>query len=347
MSSLFIFFGLATVLLSVIVIILVPYLANQLVPGFDLKKKIEFIHYTRILMLQPVLLGLSTLVSTLAQAKHQFYLYGTAPLLYTLGIIFGTIFWYEKYGVGGLVAGVLVGAAIHLSLQSYTLYKHKVRIRPSNFRWSLIREQFHISVPRSGSFMISQVRILFFASFATTFGVGALSIYLFAQRVFEAVIQILPQSISTASLPTLSLHANSGDKGSYKKAFKKQGGFIIVGATISAVLIASFSRYVVIILYGQTGYTEQIASFVRVLCLSLPLATLNLYITVAFSALRDTKTLFFANLTATPIAVISAFVFSWNGYGLQSIAYSTFVLSLSYTIIIGYMYFKKQHILFK
>ena len=347
MSSLFIFFGLATILLSIVVIIIVPYFVNQLVPGFDIKKQSDFVKYTRLLMLQPVLLGISTLISTLAQARHQFYLYGTAPLLYTLGIILGTVFWYKKYGIGGLVAGVVFGATLHLALQSYTLYKHKVSIRLSSFKWPLIQEHLHISVPRSGSFIISQARLLFFASFATTFGVGALSIYIFAQRVFDAVMQILPQSVSTASLPTLSHHASSGDNHSYKIAFKRHSGFIILGATVSAAIIAVFSKYVVVILYGQTGHTDQIASFVRVLCISLPLATFNSYIAVAFSALRDTKTLFFANMVSTPLAIFSAIIFSWNGYGLLSIAYSTLVLSTSYTIMVGYMYFRKQHILFK
>jgi putative peptidoglycan lipid II flippase len=346
MSSLFIFFGGATTILALLVVIFVPFLTAWLVPGFNLSKQAEFIHFTRILMLQPILLGLSTLISTLAQARHQFYLYGIAPLVYTLGIIFGTVFWYHTYGVGGLIAGVILGSILHLGLQSYTLIKHRVSIKLDSFKWSLIREQLKISVPRSGSFMISQARLLFFASFATTFGIGALSIYLFAQRVFDAVMQILPQSISTASLPTLSGFAGTGDHDAYRKAFKRHSGFIVLSSLAVASVIAVCAPLVVKILYGETGHTKEIANFVAILCISLPLATLNSYISVAFSALKDTKTLFFANMVSTPLAICSAVIFSMRGFGLQSIAYSTIVLSVSYTIIIWYMFSKKRHILF-
>ena len=103
------------VLLSLVVVLFLPVFATLVVPGFSGTDLSKYILYTRILMIQPIFLGLSTLISTLAQSRHQFYLYGIAPLIYTLTIICSIVFGYNKFGASALVFGVLLGAVLLLA----------------------------------------------------------------------------------------------------------------------------------------------------------------------------------------------------------------------------------------
>lgn len=346
-STLFLFFGGVMAILAILVSAALPLFAHLIVPGFSSEQTAEYIFFTRILMFQPILLGLSTLISTLAQVKHQFFLYLVAPLVYTLGIILGIVFGYPKYGVGGILLGVVLGAVAHIAIQSITLYQNKLSIKLENFRWSLIKEHLRVSVPRSGSFIISQLRMVFFASFATTFGIGALSIYLFAQRIGDAALQVLPQSISTASMPSLSKHLSSGNFEKYKSDFVRQVTVIFWAGVGIAIVCIVFPDTLVRVLYGETGYTKEIASFLVIFALSLPFSAVNNYIGVAFSALKDTKSLFMINIISTPIAILCAYIGKAQGFGLASIAYGIGIGTFAYTALITLRYITIKHKLFK
>ncbi|MEN9852597.1 MAG: hypothetical protein RI996_540 [Candidatus Parcubacteria bacterium] len=338
MSTLFVFFGISMAVLSIIVVSILPYIARFIVPGFSEFNTEQFILYTRILMLQPILLGLSTLVSTLAQSKHRFYLYGIAPLFYTLSIICSIIFGYKQYGTIALIVGVLVGSVLHFLLQSITLRLYKIRIRPSLFSWDLVKEQLHISLPRSFAYLIVQSRVVFFTALATTFGIGALSIYLFAQRIVEAVIQIIPQSISSASLPSLSLHSSREDNTAYKKLFVRNTAYILTSSTAIAFFIWFLAKYIVLVLFGDTGHNEKIIEFLLVLVLGLPFAALANYISTAFSARKETQIILYLTLCSTLVGIGTAYVLKVSGMGILSIAYGTVALSVVYVFLSGIFY---------
>lgn len=341
MSTLFVFFGGMMTLLSIIVIVILPYIARFIVPGFSEIDTVHFILYTRILMLQPILLGLSTLVSTLAQSRHRFYLYGIAPLLYTLSIILSIVLGYEKFGTLALILGVLAGSVLHFLLQSMTLRIYKVHIRPSLFSWGLVREQLRISLPRSVSYLIVQSRVILFTALATTFGIGALSIYLFAQRIVDAVIQIIPQSISSASLPSLSLHSSREDNTAYRNLFVRNTLYILISSTAIAFFIWFLAQYIVLVLFGNTGHNEKIIEFLLVLVLGLPFAALANYISTAFSARKETRMILYLTLCSTVVGIGTAYVLKASGMGILSIAYGTVALSVMYVFLSGIFYVRR------
>ncbi len=343
-SSLFIFFGTIMCVLAILVVMLIPYFAKSVVPGFTTEQITSFIFYTRLLMIQPILLGLSALVSTLAQARHQFFLYGSAPLVYTLGIIVSIIFGYEKYGLFAIILGVIIGSFGHLLLQSLTLYHHSVRISFSRFRWTLVKEQLIIAVPRSMSQVVSQLRMVFFTGFATTFGPGALSIYVFAQRITESVNQIISQSISTANLPLLSSQYALGDMPAYRSTFKKNAVVIFSITACAAVVCAALSQVIVYVLYGKVGGAQEIAKLLSLMSIGLPLYAINGYFVTAFNAMKDTRTILVTNIVSTLFAIGVCFIFKEKGYGLMSIGYGTICMSLFYTLILFFLYSRKKHI---
>ena len=95
------FFLLAIFFLTAGAYVLIPYLAGLVAPGFGESSKSEFVFLARILLLSPVFLGLSNLVSSVIQSHNRFIVYALSPVFYNLGIIFGLIFLFPRFGLAG------------------------------------------------------------------------------------------------------------------------------------------------------------------------------------------------------------------------------------------------------
>jgi putative peptidoglycan lipid II flippase len=303
-----------------IIDIILPYIAQYFVPGFSEYQMTQYIFYTRVLMMQPLLLGISALISCIAQARHRFILYSTVPLIYTTSIIFGIIFGYPTKGLIGIIYGVIIGAVLHVTLQSYTLYKEGISIHYSKFSLDTIKEHLHLAIPRSGSIVVSQMRTVFFTAFATSLGAGVLSIYLFAQKIIDAIVQILAQSLSTASLPALSTFYSANDIPSYTRSIKRHSMSLFSIGIIFSLVCFLFSKEIVYILYGTTNGNTEIANMLRTLSLGIPFFALAWYLTYAFSAMKDTRSTLYANIISTLISMVICFIAKDRGLGMMSIA---------------------------
>jgi putative peptidoglycan lipid II flippase len=341
-NSLFFFFGFTLIVVSIVVSIFLPFLAPYIVPGFDEYQRRYFVISSLILMIQPLFLGLSALVSSLAQVKHRFIMYGIAPLIYTLVIIASIPLLYPRFGVFGIVWGVVAGAVLSFVFQSYTLYESRTRIALSMFRWEHVREHMRIAVPRSFSTVVSRVRDLIFAAVATSLGVGVLSIYLFAQRINDAFMQVVVQSSATATLPLLAHKHAHGEHKDYTRILKVNllSIFFIAGA--AAVFIILFRNQIVYLLYGNVSRADEIATMVKYFAYTLPIYSLNYYFVSAFSASKDTMGLFYSNLIATIVGVAALLVSVKMGQGMFSIVIASWVLSVLYLLLLVVFYSRKK-----
>ena len=276
LSSISLFFGGAISLMGLLIAITLPLYAHLIVPGFTEEQVVTFISVTRLMLVQPIILGFTSLISCFAQLKNHFVLYGIAPLGYSLGIIFGIIFLYPLYGVHGLIYGVLIGAVLSLFIQIFSLRKAKMGQVFPYFSWHDVRAILALGLPRTGVNILTQVRVIFFTAFATTLGPGVLSSYLFAQRITDAVAQIIQQSVTTASLPILSKEFVESRFVEYKQVVKR---YVLLLGAIG--LVASFGIYalqdiVIQVLYGTTHANGSIAYFLTGFLIALPLQMMNL-----------------------------------------------------------------------
>ena len=149
LSSISLFFGGAISLMGLLIAITLPLYAHLIVPGFTEEQVVTFISVTRLMLVQPIILGFTSLISCFAQLKNHFVLYGIAPLGYSLGIIFGIIFLYPLYGVHGLIYGVLIGAVLSLFIQIFSLRKAKMGQVFPYFSWHDVRAILALGLPRT------------------------------------------------------------------------------------------------------------------------------------------------------------------------------------------------------
>ena len=112
-----VFFG-SMILISIIAFFLMPYFVHFIAPGFIPIMQMKVVNISRIMLLSPILLGLSNLFGTVTQLFRKFFVYSLSPVFYNIGIIFGIIFLYPIFGIYGLASGVALGAFLHFLIQA-------------------------------------------------------------------------------------------------------------------------------------------------------------------------------------------------------------------------------------
>ncbi|MBP6948482.1 MAG: hypothetical protein KBC41_02465 [Candidatus Pacebacteria bacterium] len=339
-SSISLFFAGFASLTGLIIAITIPLYARFIVPGFTEDQLTVFISVTRLLMLQPILLGITSLISCFAQMKNHFVLYGIAPLGYSLGIIGGIVFLYPPYGVHGLIYGVLIGAFVSFLIQLYSLRGTRMIDVFPYFSFKHIKELFSLAYPRTGVNILTQLRTIFFTAFATTLGPGILSAYLFAQRITDAVTQVIQQSVTTASLPVLSKEFVEHKIDTYKHVVKKY--VLTLGAIgfFASSAIYFLKDVVITVLYGNTSAHSLISFFLVGFLIVLPFHMMTGFFSISLYSAKDTKSVFYSNFVSTVVAVLACYV--TQHMGNISLLYGVIAMSLSNFVVISFLYSRKK-----
>ncbi len=337
LSSLFLFINAS---IGLLLFIILPYIAHLIVPGFTTGQREMYVSLTRLLMVQPVLLGLASLFSCYAQLRNEFIRLGVSPLLYSLGIIYGIVYLYPLYGVQGLIIGVVIGALFSLVLQSFSLRSLKSHHFKHVFSWSLTREAIHLALPRSATNIITQVRVVIFHGFATLLGPGYLSAYLFALRIPEAMVQIIQQSATTASIPVLSRDYSERKIDLYKKTVKKYSIALFLIGIGASLLIFLGREGLVALLYGKSTMNALIVYFLGGALLALPFQMLAGYLSISFYSIHDTKSVMIAFLISSLLSV--PFLYTSFGTGAFQLIIANVFFWVSTSLMLLFFYMRKK-----
>lgn len=191
-----------------------PWYVAHLFPGF-LGEYDSLVLMLRILLLQPLLLGLSSLCGVVTQMNHRFILYALSPLLYNLGIIFGVIFLYPIFDLVGLIMGVVIGAFGHLLIQvPFVISSEYSFSLVPKIDWSLVGKILKVSIPRALTLSVNQLVLLVFIGLASVMSAGSVSVFQFAFNLQSVPLAIIGMSYSVAAFPALSnFHAKNDSIG--------------------------------------------------------------------------------------------------------------------------------------
>jgi len=200
----FTIFTVSIVLLAVIIYIVAPYIVPYIVPGFEESARSTVIELTRILLLSPILLGISNLVSGVLQAEKRFVVYALSPVFYNLGIIIGILLFFPVLGIKGLAWGVVAGALMHLGIQLPALIH--VKFVP-HFTRNIDLDIFRIirlSFPRTVALSFHQLTFVVVTAIASTVGVGSIAIFNLSYNLQSVPLIVIGLSYSVAAFPLLS-----------------------------------------------------------------------------------------------------------------------------------------------
>ena len=203
-NSVFTFFIVGTSLVALLVAFFMPYLAKIIAPGFSPEKITELVFISRILLLSPILLGVSNLIGSLLQSTKKMLLYAFAPVAYNVGIICGIVFLTPFFGIAGIVYGVILGACLHIAIQLPALRMENIRLNfIRNVDWLGIRELIQTAFPRIATLGLMQVSQIYLISIATTLAVGSVSVFTFAFNIQTVPLSLIGVSYSVAAFPVL------------------------------------------------------------------------------------------------------------------------------------------------
>ena len=206
------------VVLSVVLYVLMPYFVGLIAPGFSPDMLTELAQASRILLLSPILLGISNIFGVVSQSRRAFLAFGLSPVMYNLGIIVGVLFLYPIFGLAGLIWGVIMGAALHGLIQLPVLVRYRSIPRlVRNIQWPRIRKVISISVPRTLTLALTQLTVTALLAIASLVGEGAVSVFTFARNIQSVPLSLIGMTFSVAAFPTLVQTFVKRDHGRFRK----------------------------------------------------------------------------------------------------------------------------------
>jgi putative peptidoglycan lipid II flippase len=163
--------------LAILAAILAPWLVHNIIaPGFGPERQALTVGLMRVMLITPVIFGVSGVIMGVLNAQQHFFLPAMAPILYNLGIIAGAIILAPTLGVMGLALGVVVGALGHLLIQLPALVRYGMRYTLTfGLRDPGVREVGWLMLPRVLGLAAVQINFLVNTILATGLAPGSLS----------------------------------------------------------------------------------------------------------------------------------------------------------------------------
>jgi putative peptidoglycan lipid II flippase len=182
-----------------------PWLATQIGAGFDQPTRELYVTLLRVNCLSQVLFAASICLGEVLVAHRRFLSYALAPILYTGGIIAGTVLGAERFGILATAWGAVGGACLHLGVRAAGIIGTSFRARPSfRVRTPAFREFVRLMIPRMISHPIEPALFTYFTALASTIAVGGVTTVNFALDYQVVPVSLIGIAFSLAVFPTLS-----------------------------------------------------------------------------------------------------------------------------------------------
>jgi putative peptidoglycan lipid II flippase len=250
-----VFFG-GMILVAIILFFLMPHLIFFIAPGFTPYYQMKVVLLARIMLLSPILLGLSNLFGTITQLFQRFFIFSLSPIFYNIGIIIGAVFLYPIFGIVGLVYGVILGALVHFGIQA--LASHSCGFSPKfsfdiNFKeiWKVIMT----SLPRTLGLAFNNMAEIGMTSFASFLVAGSISIFNFSFNLQSVPAAIVGVSYAVAAFPTLARAIGEGKHDKFKEHLTSASRAIVFWSLPATFLFIVLRAQIVRVILGSGSFS--------------------------------------------------------------------------------------------
>jgi putative peptidoglycan lipid II flippase len=216
-------------------------------PGFGPEQRQLLAELMRLNLIGTIIFSISGLVMASLQANQHFLLPALAPAMYNIGQIFGAIFLVPRFGIHGLVYGVILGAALHLLVQIPALFRYQFKWTPAlDIRHSGLIEALKLLAPRLLTMFGIQLIVIARDNLASRLDqVGAVTSLTYGWMIMQVPETLLGTAIATAMLPTLSEFAARADWSGFHLAIEKALRVLIaLTIPVAAVMAAGINPLV-------------------------------------------------------------------------------------------------------
>ena len=343
-SSVLNLMALATLIASVLIMIFADPLVRYVVgPGLDEAGTILAINMMRVIAINPFLMSIATVLSSIQQAVGRFVFYALAPAVYNIGILIGIVFFTNginifgvqlfEGGIMGVAIGVVFGAILQVIISLIGLfglgvdYEFKIYWKNHGFRGVL-----KLLPARSLDQGIDYVNTIVNTNLSSRMGAGAMRSYQQATSLHQMPVNLIGVAISTAFFPQMTEQLGEGKEDEYYATFRAALRSII-WISLPVAIIAFFARgYVVSFI--KNGGDALIASVLGTLVIAIFARSVFHIASRGFYARQDTRTPFVVSIVAVGLSTLLAILFTMAGFGPEGLGYAQSIGALLEVIIL-------------
>lgn len=272
-----------------------PLVRYLLAPGFGPEKQQLTTQLMRLMLIPPIIFGISGVVMGILYAHQSFWLPGLAPSMYNLGIIAGALVLAPTLGVFGLAIGAIIGALLHLLVQVPGLIKIKARYTAHlSVRDPGVREVMRLMVPRLFGVAVIQLNFLVETILASFLSTGAVSALNYAWRVMLTPQAVVAQSVATAAFPTFADQYSRGQLSQLRSSLSATIRSILFIAIPASIGLLVLCQPIIQLVFQRGQFTEESTALVAAALGAYALGLIGHsgveILARAFYALHDTKT---------------------------------------------------------
>ena len=268
-------FSLVAVTISIIAAIFAPAILAALFPEITAAGQgAALVALTRLMLLQPIFLGLSNIFGAITQVRQRYALYALSPLLYNVGIISGVVLFAPRWGLTGLALGVVLGALLHVGIQLPSVFADGfIHALPRAFKPRVFLETVKISIPRALALSMNQVSFIGLVALAGTLVPGSIAVYMFASNLQAVPLAVIGASYSVAAFPVLAAALSRGDKAYFIEHIANAARLVVFWSLPATALFIVLRAHIVRVILGSGAFdwtdTRLTAAVLALLSLSL------------------------------------------------------------------------------
>ncbi|MBP6883871.1 MAG: murein biosynthesis integral membrane protein MurJ [Candidatus Pacebacteria bacterium] len=313
LNNLFTIFFMLMVFVSLVAFILMPLFAHLIAPGFTPFYQAKLVLLSRIMLLSPILMGLSNLFGTVTQLFRKFFIYSLSPVFYNFGIIVGVVFLYPMWGIVGLAVGVALGAFMHFLVQA--LASRHCGFSPK-FSFSInfkeIKQVAMASLPRTLGLAFNNMALISIIALASFLKSGSISIFNFSFNLQSVPLNIIGISYAVAAFPTLVKSASLGKMDEFKGHLKDASRAIVFWSLPVIFLFIVLRAQIVRVILGSGSFswenTRLVAACLAIFSVSILAQGMITLLSRAYYATGDTKRPLIVNFSCSVLIIILSYV---------------------------------------
>ncbi len=346
-SSILNLLALTTLILSILIMIFADPLVRYVVgPGLDESGTILAISMMRVIAINPFLMSIATVLSSIQQAVGRFVFFALAPAVYNIGILVGitcftdgiNIFGWQLFegGIMGVALGVVFGAILQVVVGLIGVfglgfdYEFKIHWKNRGFR-----DVLRLLPARSLDQGIDYVNTIVSTNLSSRMGQGVLRSFNQATSLYNMPVNLVGVAISTAFFPQLTEELGKGDKEKFYDTFRTALRTII-WISLPVATVSFFARgYVVNFI--KNGGNMAISSILATMVVAIFARSVFHIASRGFYASQDTKTPFIVSIIAIGLTILLSIIFFLLDYKAEGLGWAQSIGALVEIIILIYI----------
>lgn len=289
-----------------------PALVERLlVPGYSAEGQATATALTRIMLLQPVILGAGTVVTALLQSRNRFLLPALGVAAHNLGVLagVGASMAVPTVGIWGPACGVVLGSLLQVAMMLPGLRGEWHGRAGRTARWRPVldlgdrrlREVGRLLVPNGLSMGVNYAGFVAEAAFASRLGDAAAIPALHNAWLLAGLpVTLLGHGIGQASFPRLAAHAAAGDTARLRATLRRTLGVALALSLAGTAGLLLFGGPLARILFEHGRYGADATDLTRLAvtgyAVGLPAYVATEIAGRAILAGRDARTPLLSNL---------------------------------------------------